>query len=346
MGLPSFAGGSAGTHAPRLPWFTHSLVPSQASVQRRLCVRPPRCRGNRQVSRVPSPVFRQCRPRGVYVPPRRALPLRRRYYGPMRQSLPVLLSFGLSLVRGVVAGCYQPRLPTGPSRRYPCESFLGCLAPCHGGPTECPCLFLPRYHRPSPTEVWVGFPLYPRTRFFRGAFFDAADIPLCSDLRVCSSPRSLLPLRLSPQGSRDFYPRAPRVSLPPHAPEMLTARIQAIDGARTCTSPDSQPCRLLPPVYASRQASRPAAQNSGPSGSLLLSREDFSSSASCRFIPAHKFLTFHQHRERASITHVFSSTSREGSKRTFFLGLFSSTSRDYPSYFPPAFFATSLGATE
>jgi hypothetical protein len=88
----------------------------------------------------------------------------------------VLLSFGLSLVPGVLAGCYQPRLPTGPSRRYLCESFLGCLVPCHGGPTGCACLFLPRCHRPSPTEVWVGFPLHPRTRFFRGAFFDAADI--------------------------------------------------------------------------------------------------------------------------------------------------------------------------
>ena len=184
-------------------------------------------------------------------PPRRALPLRHRYYGLMRQSLPVLLSFGLSLVRGVFAGCYQPRLPTGPSRRYLCESFLGCLVPCHGGPTGCACLFLPRCHRPSPTEVWVGFPLYPRTRFFRGAFFDAADISLCSDLRVCSSPRSLLPLRIPPQGSRDFYVRASRASLPPHAPDMLTVRIQAIDGARTFTPQDSQPCRLLPPVHAS-----------------------------------------------------------------------------------------------
>ena len=77
----------------------------------------------------------------------------------------VLLSFGLSFVRGVFAGCYQPRLPAGPSRRYLCESFLACLVPCHGGPTGCACLFLPRCHRPSPTEVWVGFPLHPRTRF-------------------------------------------------------------------------------------------------------------------------------------------------------------------------------------
>ena len=63
-----------------------------------------------------------------------------------------------SLVRGVCAGCYQALLPPGSSRRYFCESFLGCLVPCHGGPTKCTYLFLPPCHRPSPTEVWVGFP--------------------------------------------------------------------------------------------------------------------------------------------------------------------------------------------
>ena len=49
-----------------------------------------------------------------------------------------------------------------------------------------------------------------------------------------------------PQGSRDFYIRAERASLPPHAPDMLAVRIQVIDGARTFTLPDPQPCRLLP----------------------------------------------------------------------------------------------------
>ena len=33
--------------------------------------------------------------------------------------------------------------------------------------------------------------------------------------------------------------------MPPHAPDILTARIQAIGGTRTFTLPDSQPCRLL-----------------------------------------------------------------------------------------------------
>ena len=86
----------------------------------------------------------------------------------------------------------------------------------------------------------------PRTRLFADRLFEAADIPLCSGLRICSPPRSFPPLRIQPQGGRGFDIRAERASLPPHAPDLLTVRIQAIDGTRTFTSQDSQPCRLLP----------------------------------------------------------------------------------------------------
>src|SRR5271167_3400458 len=96
----------------------------------------------------------------------------------------------------------------------------------------------------------------PRTRLFADRLFEAADIPLCSGLQICSPPRSFPPLRILPQGGRGFDIRAERASLPPHAPDLLTVRIQAIDGTRTFTSQDSQPCRLLP--------------------------------TSCRFIPAHR----------------------------------------------------------
>src|SRR6266480_2986644 len=41
------------------------------------------------------------------------------------------------------------------------------------------------------------------------------------------------------------------------------------------------------PVYASSCTSRCPTQNSGPSGSLVLSRKNFAFSASCRFSPAH-----------------------------------------------------------
>jgi len=71
-----------------------------------------------------------------------------------------------------------------------------------------------------------------------GGCFEDADISLCSGLQVCSPPRSSLPLRILPQGSRGFYVRAERGSLPPRASDMLTARRQAIGGAGTCTPLD------------------------------------------------------------------------------------------------------------
>ena len=48
---------------------------------------------------------------------------------------------------------------------------------------------------------------------------------------------------------------------------------------------DTQP--TYSPVYASCRSSWSAMQNSGPSGSLIFTRKDSSSSASYRFIPAH-----------------------------------------------------------
>jgi len=70
--------------------------------------------------------------------------------------------------------------------------------------------------------------------------------------------------------------------------------------SRPCCLPPSQGCRrpdcafsklntppTYSPVYASLCTSRCPAQNSGPSGSLLLARKALSSSTSDRFIPAH-----------------------------------------------------------
>jgi len=119
--------------------------------------------------------FAQCRysPTGETCTPSpaRTLLLGHRSYGLIRQSRLALLSFGLSLVQEVSAGCFQPLLPPGSSRRYLCESFLGCLVPYHGGPTECVYLFLPPCRRPSPREVWVGFPLLSANTTSRGGCF-------------------------------------------------------------------------------------------------------------------------------------------------------------------------------
>ena len=86
---------------------------------------------------------------------------------------------------------------------------------------------------------------YPRTRFF----------PRVSS-RGCRHffmfrPPSLLASQIAPtaakflQGSRGFYIRAYRASLPLHAPDMLSVRIQAIDRKRTFAFLDLQPCRPL-----------------------------------------------------------------------------------------------------
>jgi len=64
-------------------------------------------------------------------------------------------------------------------------------------------------------------------------------------------------------------------TIPPAAPKVTDYSIRR------------QQVALLSSVYASLCTSRYPAQDSRPSGSLLLSRKELSSSASCRFIPAH-----------------------------------------------------------
>jgi hypothetical protein len=141
-----------------------------------------------------------------------------------------------------------------------CESFLGCLVPCPGGPIGCMRLLTSPMSSAFPLGGWVGFPLLVHDATFRG-----------NDFRGCRhsimfKPPSLFASQVAPTatamplGGRGFYVRAERASLPPHAPDMLAVRTQAIDGARTCTLLDSQHCRLLPsqivPTDLSSQGSR------------------------------------------------------------------------------------------
>ena len=126
-----------------------------------------------------------------------------------------------------------------------CESFLKCPSPHHGGSTGCACLVLPQCHRPSLNRKTGRLPASSANTTLRGYLFEAAAISLCSGLQVCLPPRSLLPLQVPLQGSRGVFVQAERASLPSHALDKLAARLQAIGGARTFTSRDSQPCRLL-----------------------------------------------------------------------------------------------------
>ena len=157
----------------------------------------------------------------------------------------------------VRAGCCEPLLGTGSSRRYLRNSFLRCLVLNPDGPTECTCLFLPRRHRPSLDPSQVGFPLLPRTRFsavrFRG----------CRRTFLAFKPPSLLVSQIAPTAAN--FAGRPRLVLPGRTCFVASARtgyairlIQAIDGERTFTFPDLRPCRLLQgPTLISRVVVQP-----------------------------------------------------------------------------------------
>src|SRR5437899_10934590 len=59
------------------------------------------------------------------------------------------------------------------------------------------------------------------------------------------SPRSLLPLRVFPQGSRDLLRPGISCFVTSVRPGYAIRPIQVIDGKRTFTFQDLQPCRLL-----------------------------------------------------------------------------------------------------
>src|SRR6516162_6249275 len=171
--------------------------------------------------------------------PERTLLLRLRSYRLIRRSrwalssLRLLASFGESL-QVVTSPCCPRQLPDVISDSL----FLDA-----GSPT-------PAVHRvlsPVSSTMSSAFPrgkvgrlpaIIPLETTSCGGIFEVADISLCSGLQVCSPPISSLPLRILPQGSRGFYVRAKRGSLPPRASDMLTARRQAIGGTGTCTPLD------------------------------------------------------------------------------------------------------------
>src|SRR5215469_14566089 len=199
-------GSSAGTHTPQHAWFAHFFVPFPTSAypgtvsERRLdhgttkypeslCL----------ISALPLSGRRASPPAGTLLPGHGS-------YGLMRRSRSALPSFGLSLVRGVSAGCYQLLLPAGPSRRYLCESFLGCLGPYHGGTWGAfTCFFLHVIGLPPFTRE-VGFPASARQNdFLTDPIFETAAIPLCSGPQVCRLPDRSYRCDLSSQSSRGFY---------------------------------------------------------------------------------------------------------------------------------------------
>ena len=121
----------------------------------------------------------------------------------------------------VRAGCCEPLLETGSSRRYLCKCFSGCLS--HGSRrvAGCVCLFLPLHRRPSPNPACGSASRIAPQRDFMWRVLRDRRYFLRSGLLVCSPPRSPLPLRPKAQGSRDFSTRANHASLPVRASGML-----------------------------------------------------------------------------------------------------------------------------
>ena len=82
--------------------------------------------------------------RVMSTPPRRALPLRHRSYGLMRQTTPLHQHFVLPHLEPVVfAGCCQPLLGGGLSRRYLYKSVPRCLGHDPGGASGAYACFFP-----------------------------------------------------------------------------------------------------------------------------------------------------------------------------------------------------------
>ena len=90
---------------------------------------------------------------------------------------------------------------------------------------------------------------------------------------------------LGVSGVFDYAGLKQRLALSP--PLMLPSAHYKDVGVRITSFRSSIAHPTYSPVYASPCTSRGPAQNSGPSGSLVLSRKNFAFSASCRFIPAH-----------------------------------------------------------
>src|SRR3977135_1041959 len=83
---------------------------------------------------------------------------------------------------------------------------------------------------------------------------------------ILPSPQIVPTAANTAAGHRGFYVRAYRALLPPHAPDMLTVRIQVIDGTGTFTLSDSQPCRLLTSLHRRYPASAVVRTSPPPHG--------------------------------------------------------------------------------
>src|SRR6202035_2481916 len=108
----------------------------------------------------------------------------------------------------VLAGCCEPLLETGSSRRYLCKSLPGCLSHLSLRVVECICLLLPLTSSAFPnSRRWVGFPNRPAKRL------RAAGVAR-SSLFLTFRPPGLFATQVSPTAAQ-FLPRRPAVTFTP-----------------------------------------------------------------------------------------------------------------------------------
>ncbi len=143
----------------------------------------------------------------------------------MRQTKTLLLT-RFHPKQQVFAGCCQSLLGDGPSRRYLCRSFTGCLDPYPGGFLWCIYPFLPIETSDSPpVRTMSAFPQHPaqrlRCRTLISGLQSFTNVQTSSFAR--HSGRSHHTTQCS-YSSRDFYIRSYHSLLPPCAPDILSVR--------------------------------------------------------------------------------------------------------------------------
>ena len=129
-----------------------------------------------------------------------------------------------SLGLGVCAGCCEPLLRRGPSRRYLCVSVPRCMDPYPGGVVGARTHCFPTTIGLPPVLMGSASRVNPFSDFRTGGDVGAAGIRSCSGLEVCCHPgRSHR--RIKTRGSRGVYVRAAHQSLPSGASDMLAVRM-------------------------------------------------------------------------------------------------------------------------
>ena len=256
---------SAGTRTPRFPWFTHCCVPPHTSAY---VGSESDHHADDETASVQSP-FAQSR---RYLDWEGVCRLLGGHYSSVFAHMdscanPIWLfptSAFTSIEKSLqvaTSPCCQWDLPDVISANLSSDAWSLTTA---GSRSAFTCFFLHGIGLPQQRK-WVGLPAstreydFSRKRFSRLQTFlyvqasEFARLPDRSYRRAITAAGQLRLLRPS---------RACFVTL--HASDMLAARIQAIGGTGTLTPQDSQPCRLLPSVYASTSTSRCRLQDSRP----------------------------------------------------------------------------------